>query len=175
MLITGFPSKDIILPLLSLPSPFGLNGLFKIKAFWGNPTEYITHIKTLQDEKGLVFNTTLKNKNTHYVLSINGIDTREKAKKMAGKWLYYKSSVIINNCNNIDKFFIYFTLNCKCYDQNQNYLGEIIDVKNYGGGNILQILHQKKEYFVLFTDDFIHKIDYENKVVVLTDQYKLFI
>jgi len=167
LLITGSPSKTTKLPLSLLPPPFGLDGLFKINNLWGRYDECIPNFRELYREDGTVLNCTLKGKERHYILSISGIDNREKAKEISGEWLYCESSVIINSCKYLEQYFVYFTLNFTCYYQNNDYLGQVVDVKNYGGGDILQIINQKKEYLVLFTCDFINSIDFKEKTITL--------
>jgi 16S rRNA processing protein RimM len=66
---------------------------------------------------------------------------------------------------NEDEFYYHELYDCKVY-HNDNLIGNVVDVVNYGASDILVIKTEKnQEIMIPFVDDFIKLVDSDNKII----------
>lgn len=64
-----------------------------------------------------------------------------------------------------DEFYYYEIIDCKVYDENNIYLGTIIEILQTGANDVWVIKNNDKEYLIPYIDDVVKKIDIKNKIV----------
>ena len=68
------------------------------------------------------------------------------------------------------KFYYNDLIHMKAYIKKKQ-IGVVMNVKNHGAGDYLEILDKKKEILVPFNDDHIEEIDIKKKVLFLNPSY----
>lgn len=75
-----------------------------------------------------------------------------------------------NDVNDLDEDEYYFTdlLDCKVYDQDNKYLGIVIDLLEVPQGVIIEIKNENNQKsLVPFNDEFIKEVDLDNKTIII--------
>lgn len=89
-------------------------------------------------------------------------------KKLVGKFLYLdKSKLPI-----LDRKQFYYNdlINLNVFIKKKN-IGKVLNVKNHGAGDYLEISDIKNELLVPFNNDHILEIDLKNRKILLNPQY----
>lgn len=96
-----------------------------------------------------------------------GIDTIEKAEELKGHALFIPIEELPEPEENE---YYYHELNgCQVYDQNQEFLGTVIDILETGAHIVLRIQQEEGSFLVPFVDAFIADVDRENKKITIND------
>ncbi|UFX98504.1 ribosome maturation factor RimM [Candidatus Gromoviella agglomerans] len=97
------------------------------------------------------------------VLELESIDSVEKAQSLAGKFMYIDSNELPILPDGED--YIANLLGLQVFSDNDQLVGRIIDVHNFGAGDILQI---DNGILLPFNDNFVKSVDL-HKVVYFSD------
>lgn len=152
----------------------GLKGEIKL-SMWCDDIDYLKQLKTVYlDEKGRIPLTLInaRSQKNIAILKFAEITSVEQAQELKNKVLY---------CNRDDAtiddgaYYLADVIGCKVVDvdTNEDY-GKIVDVMNYGAGDIYDVKKGKKDNLIPVTDDIVKKIDTENGVVKIKPMKGLF-
>lgn len=151
-----------------ITTPHGVKGLVKIRPYCED-TSLLNGTLFISEEGTQTLNISLKNPTAKHILAaIEGIDSPEEAKKH--KHSLYVSREDLPEIKSENEFYIedLIGLTAQTHDHN-DILGTIITVENFGAGDLLEIKPQdgSPPYYIPFHDDYITKIDLEDKTVML--------
>jgi len=147
--------------------PFGLKGDIKIIM---NIIEFDT-IKYmgpyLLNEKGLIWNFQyLKIRKEKLIGKFQDCNSRNCVEKFNGKKIFINK----NNLPKIKKnqFYVFDLINCKVKTINNNLLGSIINIDNFGAGNLINIKKTNNQsFYIPMNEDNIVKIDTKKRLVIV--------
>lgn len=103
----------------------------------------------------------------HYAITLAGYNTIEQVEQFKGKNIYLDAETGFTLQQN--EFFIDDLLNCNILVNNK--LAKIVDIENYGAGDILVFKLDGAEMRIPFVLDFFEKIDIDNKVLVANEHF----
>lgn len=96
-----------------------------------------------------------------------GIDTIEKAEELKGHAVFIPLEELPEPEENE---YYYHELNaCRVYDQNQEFLGTVVDILETGANIVLRVQHEDSAFLVPFVEAFIVDVDRENKKITIND------
>lgn len=152
----------------------GLKGEVKL-AMWCDGIEYIKQLKTVYLDDGGKSALTLVNARSQKniaILKFAEITSVEHAQELKNKILY---------CNRDDAviadgaYYLADVIGCtvKDIDTGKSY-GKIVDVVNYGAGDIYDVKNGKEHTLIPVTDDIVKEKNVESGVVVIKPMKGLF-
>lgn len=157
---------------LKLLSSFGLHGLIKANLF---VDQKVICGNKLYDELSneYIIEDVVGSKNGVVKLKISNYDTPEDVVKLRNKFLYIEKSALPKLPE--DEFYIYEIIDSIVLF-NENEVGKIVDVKNFGSCDLLEILlyenccsNNNGTVFVPMNDDCIKSIDEKNQKVIISE------
>ena len=107
-------------------------------------------------------------KSNKILCKIDSVENVEEAQKYSGKMVCI-DRVELPKLEK-KKFYYNDLIEMKAYI-NKKQVGVVINVKNHGAGDYLEILDKKKEILVPFNDDHIKEIDIKKKALFLNPSY----
>ncbi len=144
---------------------FGIKGMVKVKAF----TDYIERFSELKevliDEKEYKIQEVKYHKNM-VLLQLEGITKIEEAEKLKNEYLKIKRENAIPLEE--DTYFVVDLIGLNVYSDENEYLGELIDIFNTGSNDIYVVRREEKSQLLLpAIKDVIKQIDIENKKIIV--------
>ena len=97
-------------------------------------------------------------------VKLGTINSREKVDLLRGFGLYAERSLISVP---EDEYVIDEIIGSQVVDEDNNNIGELIDVQNYGATDLFVINQYKREYIIPFVDDIVVRIVPANKLIVV--------
>ena len=104
-----------------------------------------------------------KNKLTGKLKKCNSINCAEKLKSK-------KIFIDINNLpkNKKNQFYIFDLINCEVKTSKNILLGNIIDIDNFGAGDLIKIKKDNnKSFYIPMNEDNVAKVDLKKKLVIV--------
>ena len=146
----------------------GIHGAVLIKSFTGDP-EAIASYGPLTDENG---NNPLtlkvqRNTNKGVIVRVQNITDRNHAEQLKGRELYVKRSELPEP--EADEFYHVDLIGLKVKDEEGNKIGTVIDIANYGAGDILEIklTNKNNTELIPFKPDFVPNVDLDNGSITI--------
>ena len=146
----------------------GLKGFFKITSFTENP-ENIFKFKSFNIGKNYSSINLKKIKvlPNGYIVSCQEVDTREKSELIVGSLIEIESSEL-PEINNHKKYYFHELINLEVKDENENNLGTVCSVENYGSADLIEVRNKdQKDFFIPFSKTTIKKVDLEKKLLLV--------
>ena len=104
----------------------------------------------------------LRLKGNFVYIKLKGIDDIDKAELLRGKEVYIdKKDFVLQE----DNYLIDDLINCKVYDEDNNFVGTFVDVEQYGAADIWIIYSDGREYYVPFIKSIFYKVLPEQKLI----------
>jgi 16S rRNA processing protein RimM len=145
----------------------GVKGLVRLKSFTEDP-EAILRYKPLTDATGeREFAIKLKMiTNTHLIVGIKGVKTRDAAEALRGTKLFVERSVLPKLKKR--EFYEADLVGLNALDKKGKTIGTVEAVHNYGGGPFLEIVPAEGKAFMLpFTKECVPEVDVEEGRIVI--------
>ncbi len=152
----------------------GIKGSLRIKSYTQNPLD-LGKYGPLFDDKGNTY--TLKNirpQKTMVIVRFKEITSRNQAEPLNGTELFVAESAIPTDLAE-EEFFVKDLVGMDVLDQNNALIGTIIDVPNFGAGDLLEISPKMQgggfsdaTYYLAFTKANVPEIDFEKSSVKIT-------
>ena len=149
--------------------PVGLKGEIKIimHNFEFNKFKSESLSSYLTDEANVFWNFQYlkinKNKLTGKLKKCNSIDCAEK---LNGKKIFIDINHLPKNKNN--QFYIFDLINCEIKTSKNIFLGNIIDIDNFGAGDLIKIKKDNnKSFYIPMNEDNVVKVDLKKKLVIV--------
>ena len=150
-------------------STHGVKGLLKVD-FYNNDSlnfkKYLnkTYIDNMQLNLEKIFT---KGKLT--ICKIARYENKEEVIKFVGKEIWVEENSLKKNAN---EYFHKDLIEAKVYDKNNQLLGIVSSVHNFGAGDLLE-LTGKFKYMIRFYDLKVEDINLEEKIIRLNENYEV--
>lgn len=145
----------------------GVRGQVKVASFTEDP-ENLTAYGTLTDATGeLVYNIKLQGwNNTHFIANVDGVADRTAAEKLKGKELFAARAKLPKPKSG--QYYYSDLIGLKVVLEDGSTFGEVIDVKNFGAGDILEVkLTTGKKELYSFNPQTVPTVDMAKGQLVL--------
>ena len=149
--------------------PVGLKGKIKITMhnFEFNKFNSKSLSSYLVDETDVFWNFQYlkinKNKLTGKLIKCNSIDCAEK---LNSKKIFIDINHLPKNKKN--QFYIFDLINCEVKTSKNILLGNIIDIDNFGAGDLIKIKKDNnKSFYIPMNEDNVVKVDLKKKLVIV--------
>ncbi len=164
----GFSPK--IFPLFKVLSLHGLKGDLKVALLSSNedllsflkevylPPEE-NPIKVLKLKKGPGFNV--------FILSLEGYNSLEKAKKLLYKTLYIKAETLPQLEE--EEFYFHQLENLEVVDERGTFWGKVSEIMPVGEYILLLIKKGSKEFYLPFVEEYVQEVDLKEKRIKTKD------
>ena len=104
-----------------------------------------------------------KNKLTGKLIECNSINCAEK---LNGKKIFIDINILPKNKKN--QFYIFDLINCEVKTSKNILLGKIIDIDNFGAGDLIKIKKDNnKSFYIPMNEDNVVKVDLKKKLVIV--------
>lgn len=144
----------------SIGKSHGLNGAFFLNSYC-DPEENFFKYKRfflIQDNKIIEFD--IRSKQTQSaknIININGVDTIDEIKKLTNSEIYTLNEYLTSKD---DEYYWKDLLKLEVFNQNNEYIGIISEIRNYGANDTLIIKNKSSQTLIPFVMDvFIKKVD----------------
>ena len=142
-----------MLRVATIINTHGLKGECKLYIHTDQPQERFKkgNILYLQDGTELEVISYREQKGFGYCKFV-GVDTIEKAEALKTKEVFIKKSDLLKS---EDEYYYYELVDCKVFNEQEEYLGKVSDILETGANLVLRIQDGKKElFYFLFVDAF---------------------
>lgn len=159
--MTGAPER---LCVAKIASAHGVKGLVKLHVFVENLD--LLNGSLFTDETGTeTLSITLKNATAqHWLAELEGVNDRDAAEALRGTNLYINKEDLPETDDG--EFYVSDLIGLLVANKDNNEIGKVIAVENFGAGDLLEIKPENKESFYLpFTDDNVLEI-LDDKIIV---------
>lgn len=139
----------------------GLRGELKLYPYTNTPEDIdrISQIYIEGHKEAFKLKSVNLNKNLVF-LSLEGIDTIEKAEKLKNLDVFIDEAETLEFLGD-DSFFYKDLIGIRVYDEEEHYLGEVVDLRKLPTQETLVIEREGKEWMLPFIDEFIVDLDWE--------------
>ena len=147
--------------------PQGLKGDIKINIFTSS-FESFKKLKNffMKDGKSCWIFTSLRKVGKKNIGSIEGCQDRDAALDFKGKHIFAfrENFPKINN----DEYYVVDLIGCEVINVENESLGKVIDIKNFGAGDLIEIINNvKKTFYIPMNEENIINVDiYKKKILV---------
>jgi len=147
--------------------PQGLKGEIKINIFTSSFDSFKKLDEYLvEDGTSNFIIKSLRKVGKRYVCSLDECKDRDEALTFKGKKIFtfrYNFPKI-----STDEYYIVDLIGCKVIDLEKNELGKILDIKNFGAGDLMEIKKKdSKIIFIPMNEDNLHKVDLQCKTIIV--------
>jgi 16S rRNA processing protein RimM len=143
----------------------GIKGQIIVKSYT-DPFENIVKLPVFDKEnKPISLKITRIRPDGNLICSIKGCDSRTAAETLAKKAIYCLRSDL-PEINEEDEFYIEDLIGLKLVDVKGNHIGKILNVANYGGGDIVEVkfINEKDSELVPFSKELFPEINKDKAV-----------
>ena len=158
-----------MIEILRVTAAFGIKGAVRVFLY----TDNVNHYKKIYDRSGNEFYfKVLNQKNNAAVIKFEAVDDRNEAEKLKGISFYVKKEDLPKLGSN--QFFVCDLIGQKVVVTGKNVDLKIIDVKNFGAGDLIEISEEgaKDSFFIPFTKENFPETNGE--ISISSDTYKNF-
>tara|TARA_Y100001970_G_C14179683_1_gene829112 strand:+ start:599 stop:1099 length:501 start_codon:yes stop_codon:yes gene_type:complete len=160
--------NENLIYIAKISSSHGLKGELKVFTFLNEPTSII-NFKTLFDANGKEIFTIEKVrmfKKNIVIVNVLNISNKDRAEKLLGKKIYIDKKELKKI--NENEYYYNDLVKLKVEDEEGNFIGTIVNVYDFGAGNVIEIKkHSKSETFMLpFDKSFFPKVMLGKKIIV---------
>jgi len=146
----------------------GIKGMVKLRIFiedHDNIEEYMP-LYDSTGKKEFNFYDIAPHKND-YLAYVEGVEDRNQAEKLARTKLYISRDLLPETEE--DEFYYTDLINLTVKNTEDEEIGSIVNVVDFGAGELLEILHKEKNktFYLQFKNEFVPKVDLENKFVTV--------
>lgn len=149
-------------------SPSGFKGQFKIKSFTEKKDNFFKYGPVSIGSKFTGIRITkIKNAKDMFVVRCENIATKEAVEEIRGALIFVDREILPNLDSN-KTFYFHDLINMKVYNENNNFLGKVISVDNYGSDDVIEIKDDNNVTILIsLNEKFINQIKLsENKILV---------
>lgn len=135
----------------------GVCGMCKLASFTDEPDDVVNYGVPTDDKGKRKFTLELHSWNkTHFIARIGGIDTREQAEAMKGTKLYVPREALPE----AEEGDYYYTdlIGLEARLADGSVYGKVVDVKNYGAGDIIEVSRPGGAELLPFNNDTVLEV-----------------
>jgi len=159
--------------LAQIGAPHGVKGEVRVKSFTGDPLA-LADYGPLFSADGRAFEiTSLRPAKTVLVVRFKGINSRNDVEKLKALELFVERDLLPDDTEE-DEYYITDLVGMTVLDQSGNTIGTIIDMPNFGAGDMLEIEpvvvdgKRAQSYYLAFTRETVPDIDFDNKQLTVS-------
>lgn len=154
--------------IAKIATAHGIRGLVKLHVF-ADDKALVNGALYTSETGDDTLSITLKNATSkHWLAEVDGIQDRNEAEALRGTLLYIDRDVLPTAGDG--EFYISDLIDLPVVDVDGNAIGTIIDVANFGAGDLLEIKPTLGESFYLpFNDDTVPEIREEHVVIAIPE------
>jgi 16S rRNA processing protein RimM len=146
--------------------PVGLNGDIKVQVYTSNFKFFVQNGFLIDESASKINNISLiKEVNGKFIVKINKMIDTENIKNFKGK------KIFVNRINlpkiKKNEYYIADLINCKIVSFDKKYLGLVKNIENYGAGNLINVLNNKKSFFIPFDKKNIISVNLKKRVIII--------
>ena len=164
--MSNWPDQKFI-PIAKICSPYGFKGWCHISTF-ASDLSILTSGEELYIEDGkelsLIKIELISKISNKHIVKIIGFDSKEMIKILNQKLIYiHRDSLPDLNEN---EYYWQDIIGCNVYDQNKTHLGQVTQMIETGGKDVMVIKGAKKEVLIPFAINvYVSNVDIENKKI----------
>ena len=160
-------TKPDLIFVAQVSAAVGLQGEFKLLSFMEDPFSVLEYSPLLNDkgEPALVITKAREHKGT-LVVRAQDVPDRTAADKIKGLKLYIDRADLPEAEEG--EYYITDLIGMKAYDASGAEVGRVMNVDNFGAGDLLDIKPlEGPSFYLLFTDENVPEVDLEAKRIVV--------
>ena len=159
--------KNNLIHVGTFGQPQGLKGDIKINILTSSLESFkILKNYFMQDSKTVLHFTALRKIGKKNVASLEGCEDRNAALDYKGKYIFS----LKENFSKIseDEYYVIDLIGCDVFNIEKKSLGIVIDIKNFGAGDLIEVTSEsKKIFFIPMNDDNLVSVNIlEKKIIV---------
>ena len=159
--------KNNLIHVGTFGQPQGLKGDIKINILTSSLESFkILKNYFMQDSKTVLHFTALRKIGKKNVASLEGCEDRNAALDYRGKYIFS----LKENFSKIseDEYYVIDLIGCDVFNIEKKSLGIVIDIKNFGAGDLIEVTSEsKKIFFIPMNDDNLVSVNIlEKKIIV---------
>ncbi len=148
----------------------GIKGALRVKSFTANPLS-LGDYGALCDKSGNQYNITkIRLQKNITIVHFKEITNRNDAEKLSGTKLFIEREQLPSNLE--EEFYIFDMVGMDVLDENKQLIGTILDIVNFGAGDLIEISPLKKEggfsdktYYLAFTKENVPEVNMEQHFI----------
>ena len=158
--------KQNLVHIGTFGKPLGLNGEVKIIMHTSNFDLFKSLSPYLTSDGKTFWNFFQLNINGNILAGIlHNCNTRNCAEKLNGKKIFIDKNDLPKKKN---QFYIFDLINCEVKTSKNNLLGNIINIDNFGAGDLIKIKkNNNKSFYIPMNEDNVVKVDLKKKLVIV--------
>jgi 16S rRNA processing protein RimM len=164
--ITGMENKEFVC-VGTFGQPQGLKGEIKINIFTSS-FESFKMLKNfyINDKKTILIFDTFRKVGKKIICSVEGCIDRDAALLFKGNHIFALRKDFPKTKDN--EYYIVDLIDSRVLDMQNNNLGIVEDIKNFGAGDLLEINSpKKKNFYIPMNNENLVSVDAKNKIVIL--------
>ncbi len=151
-------------------SAHGVKGLFKVE-FYNEKSESLKeYLNKVHIEDQLIKLKKKFKKGKLLICECEKYTSKEEVLEIIGKEIYIEENSLPKK--NSNEYFHLELIESRVYDKNNNFLGKVSAIHNFGAGDLLE-LRGKFKYMIRFYDLKKENIDLKNKIIKLDENYEI--
>ena len=147
--------------------PQGLKGEIKINIYTSSFESFkILKNFFIEGEQSVLVFSKIKKVGKKIIGSFENCKDRDTALSFKGKHILTLRENFPKTGNN--EFYIVDLINCQVVDIKNNILGKVVNIQNFGAGDLIEIISDnKKNFYIPMNKDNLVKIDSEKKIIIV--------
>ena len=162
---TSDHGKNLVL-MGRIGAAHGIKGALRVKSFTSNPVA-LGDYGPLKDRNGAIFTVKkIRPQKSMTIVHFLEVTNRNMAETLNGVELFVPREALPANLDE-DEFYIEDLVGMDVFGPDDEMIGSIIDMPNFGAGDMLEIAPKDRSsdetYYIAFTRTNVPHIDFENK------------
>ena len=159
-------SKKNLIEIGCFVGVHGIKGEVKLKSFTEIPENIFSFNEIfIESSENPVKLRLIRKLNQTFVCKIENIETRTDAEYFKGLKLFISRKSLPKLKNN--EFYHFDLLNFAVYNLNKESFGKVISFQDFGAGLLVEVKKNNKTFYLPMGKNFLKKIDYKYKQIIL--------
>jgi len=159
--------RNELIHVATFGQPQGLKGAIKINILTSS-FESFKKLKKyfIEENKSNLIFESIKKIGKNYVVFIKDCNDRDQAKYYVGKKIFVLRKDFPKIKDN--EYYIMDLISCDVFNIKMNFLGKIKDIKNFGAGDLFEIINSdENNFYIPMNDDNVVNIDIKKKQIIV--------
>ncbi len=159
-------NKTSLVHVGTFGSPVGLKGEVKVIMLTSS-LEFFKKLNNYVNEEDLtawIF-TNMRLSNNKLIVHPQDCNNRDDAEKLRGKKIFTKSNNFPKTKE--DQYYVKDLIGCTIYMIDGLKIGNLIDIENFGAGNLLEVATGKKKIYIPMNQDNVVSIDQDKRKIIV--------
>ena len=158
--------KEKLVHVGTFGQPQGLNGEIKVNIFTSSLESFKALKNFFVDDKKLsLVLEKIKKVGNKVIVSVEQHKDRDAALSLKGKKIFVLRDSFPQTKNN--EYYIVDLIDCTVLDNENNILGSVADIKNFGAGDLLEVESMnKKNFYIPMNVENLVNVDLKKKTII---------